>query len=46
MYKPHEGAFGYGSSKIAKAASRHRADHSKPGGVVSEYFRQKRSRIL
>lgn len=31
--------------KILKAMSKHRADHSNPGGVVSEYFRQKRSKI-
>lgn len=43
------GAFGneinHGGRKIKKAALKHRADHSNPGGVVSEYFRQKRAKI-
>lgn len=33
-------------AKMKKAASKHRLDHSNPGGVVSEFFRQKRSRVL
>jgi len=45
MYKPVEGAYGFGRPKIAKAASKHRADHSNPGGIISEYFRQKRARV-
>jgi len=46
-FGPTKGAFGggHGKSKIAKACSKHRADHSNPGGIISEYFRQKRAKI-
>ena len=32
-------------TKFAKAAKKHRADHSNPGGVVSAYFRAKNSKV-
>ncbi len=43
-----DGAFGAPTepvAKIIKACKKHRCDHSNPGGIVSEYFRQKNSRI-
>lgn len=42
------GAFGQddqAGSKIAKACGKHRCDHSNPGGVVSDFFREKRTRL-
>ena len=44
---PTKGAYGngVGGNKFSKACARHRADHSNPGGVVSEFFREKRTRL-
>jgi hypothetical protein len=32
-------------NKLRKAAEKHRADHSNPGGIVSNYFREKNLRV-
>lgn len=48
-YLPADGCYGLDTRpagvKIAKAAGKHRADHSNPGGIISEFFRQKRYRL-
>ena len=50
QYKEVKGAFGHSlkpvGTKLARRASKHRADHSNPGGIISEYFRQKNSKVL
>ena len=33
-------------AKLRKRADKHRLDGSTPGGVVSEYFRAKNSRVI
>ena len=33
-------------AKLKKRMKKHRADHSNPGGIISEYFRQKNSKVL
>lgn len=45
-----KGAFGDSKkpagSKLKRAAAKHRADHSNPGGVVSDFFREKNTRLI
>ena len=31
--------------KLFRRGQKHRADHSNPGGVVSDYFRQRNSKV-